>query len=553
MKRPLFRALAAIFAFLFLYLPVENAWGQAPNWQWALSPGYGEAASVAVGTGGSSVVCGTFRNRATFGAISLTSPNFEDMFVAKLSSSGAYEWAVNTGNMNGVKGYAVATDPTGNVYVAGEFSDTVHFGSSVLICNGFSDVFIAKLSPAGVWQWAVRGGGSSFDGGNGLVVDSRGDVYVTGWFFSPTVSFGSTTCMNQGTSTDLFVAKLSAAGVWQWAVSAGGTMEDDLRQGPAIDSHGNILVAGTFTSLTSTFGATTLNHEPNTVGFGDVFVAKVNPSGIWQWATQVGGYGVDHGFGIGADSLGNAYLMGEFTGDTLTIGATKLVNDGIASGNHAVFVAKLNPAGSWEWAVDIDSASCYYGRGIAVDGGGNTYLTGQFFTPTIRVGGTVLTNNGLGSGHDCFVAKLNPAGVWQWAVSAGGPGNDFSQGIAADGQGGVWVVGRYNGGTSIFGATTLSQPMFRDAIFLARLGATGVGLPPEVSDVTGLMLAPNPARGTTRVMGAAGVRVTLVDLLGRIIRDVPAGFDVVTLELGELTAGLYVVRAGGQTRRLVVE
>jgi hypothetical protein len=135
-------------------------------------------------------------------------------------------------------------------------------------------VFVAKLDTDGVWQWAVSAGGTSDDLGAGIAVDTNGNAYITG-YYEGTTMFGNTTLVSQGW-WDVFVAKVDIFGVWQWATSAGGTSLDDGR-GVSVDMSGNAFITGWFTG-SMIFGPFTLVSQ----GDSDVFVAKLSSGSINQ-------------------------------------------------------------------------------------------------------------------------------------------------------------------------------------------------------------------------------------------------------------------------------
>ena len=148
------------------------------------------------------------------------------------------------GTSNGV-GDGIATDSDSNSYITGYFVGAATFGSTTLTSSGSDDIFIAKLNSSGSWDWAVKAGGSSDDNGLGIAVDSSGNAYITG-YFEGTAAFGSTSLVTSG-SRDIFIAKLDTNGSWQWAVKAGGT-GNDAGRGIAIDSSGNVYATGYFNS-----------------------------------------------------------------------------------------------------------------------------------------------------------------------------------------------------------------------------------------------------------------------------------------------------------------
>ena len=186
-----------------------------------------------------------------------------------MSSSGSWQWAVKPDGSDGTAGYGIAVDSSGNAYATGEFGGTASFGSTNLTSSGGGDIFVAKLSSTGSWQWAVKAGGSSGDDvGNGIAVDSSGNTYVTG-SFSGTATFGSTSLTGSG-GDDIFFAKLNSSGSWQWVVKLDGIeapVPSTGLNGIAADSYGNLYVTGFFTG-TATFGSTSLNSSGNS----DIFI-----------------------------------------------------------------------------------------------------------------------------------------------------------------------------------------------------------------------------------------------------------------------------------------
>ena len=186
-----------------------------------------------------------------------------------------WQWAKSAGGTTLDAGYSISTDAGGNVLVTGSFfADSITFGSTTLINagGGNADIFVVKYDASGNALWAKSAGGtSSDDEGLGISTDASGNVLVTGFFSSPTITFGSTTLTNAG-SRDIFVVKYDASGNALWAKSAGGTSSDDRGFAISTDASGNVLVTGSFQSSSITFGSTTLTNAGST----DIFVAKLN-------------------------------------------------------------------------------------------------------------------------------------------------------------------------------------------------------------------------------------------------------------------------------------
>jgi len=310
--------------------------------------------------------------------------------ISTSSTNMNWQWAKSAGGTNLDHGAGIATDSSRNCYITGGFRDSALFGATTLVSQGIYDVFVAKLDTNGNWQWAKQAGGTGSDAGISIAVDGSGNCYITG-DFQGSALFGTTTLVSQG-SVDVFVAKLDTNGNWQWAVSAGGTNIVDDEVGISVDGVGNCYITGHFEG-SALFGTTTLVSQ----GYDDVFVAKLNTNGNWQWATQGGGPNFDYGYGVFVDGSGNCYITGHFYGSAL-FGTTTLVSQGILD----VFVAKLNTNGNWQWATQGGGTGYDYGYDVSVDGSGNCYITGSFEGSALF--GTTLVSQG---NLDVFVAKLS--------------------------------------------------------------------------------------------------------------------------------------------------
>jgi hypothetical protein len=221
------------------------------NWLWAKQASGDLSQSIAIDSSGNSYVTGYFAGTASFGNITLTSNTYPykyDIFVAKLDSNGNWLWARQAGGADYDKSRSIAIDSSGNSYVTGCFRGNAAFGNIYLTSNGNNDIFVAKLDSSGNWLWAKKVGANSDDCGYSIAVDSSGNSYVTG-YFQGTVSFGSTT-LNSSGYNDIFIAKLDSNGNWLEANKAGGT-DGDYCLGIAINSSGNSYITGCFSGTAS--------------------------------------------------------------------------------------------------------------------------------------------------------------------------------------------------------------------------------------------------------------------------------------------------------------
>jgi hypothetical protein len=265
----------------------------------------------------------------------------------------------------------------------------------------------------------------------------------------------------------LFMTPATLAQELAWVRDMGGTGYD-FGYGIAVGATGNTYVTGIFQG-TATFGTFTLTAAGGASDY-DIFVEKLDSAGVVQWARRMGGASADTPIGgVAVDAIGNAYITGTFFG-TATFGDYTLT--ALPPGYSDIFVVKLDSAGVVQWARRMGGADHDSGWGIAVDAGGNTYVTG-YFKNVGNFGTFYLTASA--QSQDIFVEKLDSAGVVQWARRMGGTDIDKSFGIAVDAIGNAYVTG-YFSGTATFGTFTLTaaEGASHTDIFVEKLDSAGV-------------------------------------------------------------------------------
>ncbi len=286
-------------------------------------------------------------------------------------------------------------------------------------------------------NWATYYGGSNYDYGNGITIDTSGNVLATG--FTSSSSAIATVGAHQaifGGNYDVYIVKFNSNGIKQWATYYGGS-DQDYGKGIARDTSGNILITGYTASSTAI--ATIGGYQITIGGSWDAFIAKFSANGIRQWATYFGGGGGDQGMYITTGSSGSIFVTG-YTGSTAAIatsGAHQTIHGG---GSYDAFITKFDGNGVKQWATYYGGSNHDYGQGIATDASGNIIISGQTYSTTaIATSGAYQTIHG--GGKDAFIAKFNTNGVRLWASYYGGSGDDEGGAIATDAVGNVSITG----------------------------------------------------------------------------------------------------------------
>lgn len=371
----------------------------------------------------------------------------------------------------------IASDSSGNAYVTGwtESFDFPVTAATQGVLQGGRDAFITKFNSNGSQiLYSTYLGGTQLDEGSRIAVDASGNAYVAGrtWstnFPSTLNAFQRNNAGAAGTD-DAFIAKLNPTGGLVYATYLGGSAID-IPGGIAIDNAGSVYVTGLTQS--SNFPL----RNPFQAVFGglqDIFIAKLNPAGSdLVYSTFLGGAQSEGGSGIKVDSSGNAYI----SADTCpTVFGVNLIGP---RGGNDIFVAKFNPAGS-----AILFSTCLGGRdtdvstGIAVDGFGNSYITGYTRSTDFPTQGPIQANYAGTDGifGDAFVAKLNPTGAsLVYSTFLGGNRDDIANSIAVDINGSAYVTG--NTRSSNFPAAGQNPLTLNGSgAFLARINPAGSSL-----------------------------------------------------------------------------
>ena len=388
-----------------------------------------DVAGVAIDSSDNIYITGTSQGANLFGK-NVTSGTTDDIFVAKLNSSGVVQWVYAAGGTGRDRGRKIALDSSGNIYVTGYYWSTVDFGGGNVTSNGNWDAFLLKLNSSGTFQWVKSYGSNYNDLGRDVAIDSNDNIYMLG-NYRGTVDFGGGD-ENGAVNGDIFLVKFNSSGVFQWVYTAGASSADDSRA-LALDSSDNPYITGSFQS-TVNFGGGNITAA-NT---DDLFILKLNSSGAYQNIYTSNIFTTKKGKGLAVDSSGNIYATGTFSG-TVDFGGGNITTSG-----NDIYLLKLNSSLAFQWvkrfAVDNGEASLALGLAVTVDEDGNVYSVGQIGSTIDLGGGSQI----FGGQNDAYIVKHDSSGSFQWSKTFGsGSQNniDKAQDIVIDSNGFVIAVG----------------------------------------------------------------------------------------------------------------
>ena len=353
----------------------------------------------------------------------------------------SYSTLIGGNNSTQVQG--VAVDPSGDVIIAGTTYATNYPTAAAFQStnHGTSNVFITKLNPAGnVILYSTYLGGSAFDTGRAIAVDSAGNAYVTGSAnsadFPTTPGAFNTTCPSLCNTS--FVTKVLADGALAYSTFMGGVTG---AWAIAVDSAGAAYITGAAGS-----GLPLVNAFQSAPAGG--FAQKLKPDGTaLDYSTYLGGGG-DWGQGIAVDTSGSAYVVGSTSAPNFPL--KNALQSSLLYPLSNAFITKFSPDGaSLVFSTYLGGTSLFdntgdVATGVAIDPLGNIHITGTSSSCEFPLSLNAFNTDcgGISTDPEVFVVTLNSAGsqiVSSTFLQSGQGG--FSPGIAVDKSGNSYVAG----------------------------------------------------------------------------------------------------------------
>lgn len=374
-----------------------------------------------------------------------------DVFVAKYKLNGEFVWARRDGGVQGDWGRAIATDRDGSVLVTGEYCDTAMFGTHQLIAKGTvttRNFFVAKYDSSGNCLWAKTAGYTSpHSRGWAIVCDSLNNVYVGGNISGPS-NFDSKTfgVLNKNLP---FLAKFDPNGNCIWVKTLAAQYNGEVYD-LKIGKSGLLYTTGRYTGTLTINGTTYAGNSPS---WGDVFIARLDTAGTFQWVKTANGTFQDMPYALDLDANENIYVAGTFANDlnfSGTVINAILPGATAAAANAAadIFVAKYNSAGTFQWVRTAGGTKFDLAEDLSVTPSGKVLIAATVEDSVAFGPYTLQTINDT---INNLVLCYDSLGNIEWYETHGGTMGNSCHSVIADQYSNVYMAGAWEGNATYDG------------------------------------------------------------------------------------------------------
>jgi hypothetical protein len=421
--------------------------GRSASTDWASAGGSSENDEIyemVFDSQGNIVICGSIYQVSQFGNILVEPEGEGDIFIAKISKTGTWIWAVTAGTaMYYDECRGVTVDSQDNVYGTGYFRGSVNFGNVTVNTTGF-DGWMARVNNTGHFDWAKKFGGFDVDVGWDLAADKWDNLFVTGYYQNYT-DFEGTELSAEGYSENsrFFIAYYNITDAnWTWAKDSSGAGLSVPFQLVVDKVTNHAYVAGYNTGSESWSGRFTSN--PASVYAG--FLIKYNDTGYLEWGRSIAGGSCFGGAcGVYFNNIvlhptNGVVVAGNFLQD-YKLGQTWHQGQG----SWDIIVAWYLQNGTRQWVYDAGGAEDDRIQSLAVNGKGQVLFGGWHYDDMLY--GTDIMTKATNSTQrsDFFIAQIDNDSDFLWAMSVGGGDNDTAGALLVESDGTIIAGGDFSG------------------------------------------------------------------------------------------------------------
>lgn len=428
--------------------------GRATNSNWSATGGSDsndEIYEMVFDSQGNVIICGSIYQVSQFGSIIVNTEGEGDILMAKLSKTGSWVWAVSAGTAlyyDECRG--VTVDSNDNIYGTGYFRGEVNFGNTTISTTGF-DGWIARVNSTGQFDWAMKFGGFDIDVGWDIAADNYDNLYVTGYYQNFT-EFDSSLLEAQTYSENarFFIAYYNVtSSLWDWAKDSDGTGNSVPYQ-IVVEPSTNAAYAAGYHTGTETWNNSFVSSPQSTYAG---FVVKYSEDGDFIWGQNSAGstcFGTNCGVyfnNIVMHPDGGIVVGGNFLQTFKKQGGTVVTGQG----SWDVLLLRYDMNGTQLWDYNAGGSDDDRLQALSVNLKGQVQFGGTQLAE-MKFGSFTLQKNSSTMYYDSFIAQIDFDSDFQWAMSLGGAGNDTVGGLLALDDGSLIAGGDFSG-TVWFGGT----------------------------------------------------------------------------------------------------
>lgn len=561
---PIKRLLVVLACFWFFSYPSGNA-QSLPTWGWIngiTGTNNEEGLGIDIDRNNNSYITGYYATAGIqIGNLAPTPPNTNyDFILVKYDSTGKPVW-YRTAEGNAYDfGNKIKVDSMNNILVLGQFNSyQLKFSNSTVYLSNASynyDLFLAQYSPNGGLAWVKRFGGIKSEWGKGITIDRKGNIYLIGYFDSPTFPVENYTLTNQG-KDDIYLIKLNKYGNTLWVKSIGGS-QMDRGYDVVTDKNDDVYITGSFDSPQIMVDTAILTNSGTT----NFFVARYDGNGNLKWAKKFGNNQNDECISMAVDNDFNIYMTGWYHSNYILFDSIRLNKQNVNSG----FIVQLDSLGKVNWAKTIYGYAAAYGTKVTADKRGQIYLSGFAYGISYFIDTTQLPTPGTTPVHlYLYLAKMTQKGEVVWGLQFGGglsydpAKSDYCSDMVANNKGALYVVGNFGGQHGAwFGNKSIPSKnvVTCSDIFVAQLidnPTTAI----EWKQTNEVLIAPNPTSSQLRVTTQTilqNATITVFNTQGQAMKTVEniAG-NSTTVSVSELPNGIYYLQLSDKDKLLTIQ
>lgn len=476
----------------------------------------------------------------------------EDVFTTKHSPNGDLYWNGLIGGLYNEFPIGVTTDSERNVISVGRFHNVVDFDPGIGQFNitpvDFYDIYISKLDPNGNLIWVKSIGSDNMDAPTSVALDSDNNIYFTGYSYGyidvdpgPSSTF---------VTSDFFVVKLTPEGEFVWVQTFNGAGTNSCGD-MVIDDEDNLILTGVLDG-TVDFDPGPNAYELSKNGPVDIFICKIDSSGTFQWAKQIGNFGgYGQSFALDNGPSEELFLTGYYSG-TLDFDPGVGVNSSTSNGSDDTYILKLNSSGDFEWVKTFGGTGDEWSHAVAAGPYGDVYVTGRF-QDTLDVDPNAGVQTFISEGmHNMFVSRFDSNGDLVSSAHISGANYVCGFGLAIGHSGEVYCTGDFMT-TVDFDPSNLNNDITvigNTDVFILRLDPEDLSNKLDLS--FGVTLSPNPTKDVLNISGVGSMMnrsVVISDLMGNVIEELTLTSN--TVDVSRFESGVYLIQIDDQVMRFV--